>query len=87
MFYSKIYIYFLNLFYLPSIALKKGQQPQKWSFGPFLVSYSHVNYVVYMEFYIIMAENNENENNIQTYSIALCIEYSGNHHIKKLGLK
>ena len=40
-----------------------------------------------MEFYIIMAENNENENNIQTYSIALCIEYSGNHHIKKLGLK
>ena len=86
MFYSKIYI-FLIFFYLPQIALKKGQQPQKWIFGPFQVSYSQVNYVVYMEFYKIMVENNENKNSIRICSIAICIGYSGNHHIKKFGLK
>ena len=82
--FKNIYI-FLNLFYLPQIALKKRQQPQKWIFGPFQVSYSHINYVIYMEFYIIMVENNENKNSIR--SIAICIGYSGNHHIKRFGQK
>ena len=40
-----------------------------------------------MEFSKIMAQKNENENNILTCSIALCIGYSGNHQIKELGLK